>query len=750
MSSGTDSWQRWDSQDEETCQSRSGHSKTERHGRTRSRSTNNSGVGYCRRRRSPSLSVHGDYTDVSLPCRSKNSSDSTRIIKAVTNIPQWPPLGLTRESEITFQEAEDLIRAGASNFQGYCEEVPHSTYGHYHFFATVDNGSSMDTDCARFQCKTFNDMSLALTASSDTALPWLSLEQPSMASCFGTGAGTVSLNHWVGSSGSLESPIEVDTKVRPRKITLIAILGRLQVLESGLEEEDHDLLYENLYHHLIRDPEENTDPHYGLERQISDLITVLSRSDWTDFSHPKNQVVARFFMSDDQAEYHHFFLQLLLSVELHLRIHSSSHTENAKKKLLPQLPPKVAWDLAVAQRWLENMAIETTKTSSKQSVIKFNLRSKNRQIEALRDFAWTLKWPNMTEIEYILEEKDSKEMTLEDRSYDAMSWFTGVILPGITMPWLLMNSLIDCDRDTGDKLNYLTHMYPNSGFQYRANTYWSWECIVGKVLGAARGVHQIAGWIGPCFYSPDLKRIEVARIYQKRPKQKLSSKDVDTMAKRSDPTGPLDSYYPADDYELLTPDTEDVTDAIRMEKLNFAPRSANPKGKGPLTFDAAVTFAIDGRSWPLRLRYDVNFIAAHPCRSGPHVLFYDFAYRAVKVDDIVDIHNWGNASTITDSSPNNSTVSPQQDPATASQHSSLTLYTNPMEAVLVIEAFGVSDNEVFARAWCSHWGVSAITANINRTCMACAIREAYAGCLSVVILTQGGEGEEVEEVDRRF
>ena len=65
--------------------------------------------------------------------------------------------------------------------------------------------------------------------------------------------------------------------------------------------------------------------------------------------------------------------------------------------------------------------------------------------------------------------------------------------------------------------------------------------------------------------------------------------------------------------------------------------------------------------------------------------------------------------------------------------------------VLVIEALGVSDNEVFARAWCAHHGLSALVANIKETCMACAIREAYAACVSVVILTQGGRETEKDD-----
>ena len=65
--------------------------------------------------------------------------------------------------------------------------------------------------------------------------------------------------------------------------------------------------------------------------------------------------------------------------------------------------------------------------------------------------------------------------------------------------------------------------------------------------------------------------------------------------------------------------------------------------------------------------------------------------------------------------------------------------------VLVIEALGVSDNEVFARAWCADHGHSAIVANVRETCMACAIREAYAACVSVVIFTEGGKETEKDE-----
>lgn len=125
------------------------------------------------------------------------------------------------------------------------------------------------------------------------------------------------------------------------------------------------------------------------------------------------------------------------------------------------------------------------------------------------------------------------------------------------------------------------------------------------------------------------------------------------------------------------------------------------------------------------------------------MLFYDFTYEAVKIDDgLVDIHDWGRRSGRI-SRPSSSRSSPSK------KSLALTSANEPahlqVTKVLAIEALGVSDNEVFARAWCAHHGHSAIVANIKETCMACAIREAYAACVSVVIFTEGGKETEKDE-----
>lgn len=350
--------------------------------------------------------------------------------------------------------------------------------------------------------------------------------------------------------------------------------------------------------------------------------------------------------------------------------------------------------------------------------VRFHLRMKKSQVKALRKFARAMKWPNLVSVDNVLKDRDPDAKALEDRSSDTMSYFTGMILPGPTLPWLLMNSLIDCDGDVGaNALAALTHMHPHTGFQYKSTTYWSSTSIVGKVLGPT--CQEIGGWIGPARPAPDLDRIQIARIRQRQPKQHLSIGDIDSMTIRSDPLGPPSDTYPVAEYQLLLPDADDIVDTVRIEKLALKPISpsrgptptSSPQSKDrPLLFDAAIQFAIDGRSWPLRLSYDVSFISAYPCSQGTHPLFFDYIYKAARVDEILTIKDWGNLYR----NSNPSAASQGGSSPTPAGTNSVTT-ADDEEKVLVIESFGVEDNEVLARAWCSHWGLSAVIADVEKT-----------------------------------
>jgi hypothetical protein len=530
--------------------------------------------------------------------------------------------------------------------------------------------------------------------------------------------------------------------------------------------------------------------------------------EWIDFSIPKNQVVAKFWDSPDEKVKTRFFHQLLLAVELHLRIQHVEHLDDAKRTLIQTLPPKVLWDLALAQRWLENVGIEQRNISSEDCEFQFLLRSKKRQKNALKHFARLLKWPNMEELEYVLEEQDRHSTPIEEKSADTMCWFTGVILPGPTLPFVLMNSLIDCDEDTGEYLRYLTHVNASCGFQYRANTYWSYKCVLGKVLGASRGVRQVSGWIGPCQFSPDLDRAQCVLIPAAtvpKSSRHLSREDVEQMRSNTDSLGPddLDDYFVRDFDVPCLPDA-DPDDTIRMQKIAFQELPPDLKDLKPerkrkaKPHAAAVVFAVAGHNLSIRLKYDVDFVAAAPCESGPHPLFRGYRTRMVRVEDgLRDMAGWSREFTdnagrgggrseralvlsmrqSTTSSNGSGRGGPAEGAAASEYYEADWLLTNDDESVretrrrlltfpsasspysdddedhdidddnttLVVDASGVSDNEVFARAWCAHWGEHAVVANLKDCCIACAVREAKACRARVVVVTEGGT---VEEKDR--
>jgi len=331
-------------------------------------------------------------------------------------------------------------------------------------------------------------------------------------------------------------------------------------------------------------------------------------------------------------------------------------------------------------------------------------------VKALRKFARAMKWPNLAKVDEFIRSKDDEARKLENRTSDTMSYFSGVILPGQTLPFLLMNTLVDCDRDS--KLGTLTHIHPQCGFQYRSTTYWSSTCIVGKVL--APQCREIAGWIGPAISAPDLERVQIVNIRQRRPRQQVSPNEVKSMTVRSDPLGPPPptQSYPVKEYQLVLPDLEDIPNTVRIEKLALKPvlSETTPKEKSLADlrlYDACIQFAIDGSSWPLRLSFDVSYICAYPCAGGPHPLFYDYVYKAVKINEILTIQDWGALSDVTNISFGAGNSS--------EQISNTKRGENDTERVLVIEAFGVPDYEVLARAWASHWGLSAIVASLHKT-----------------------------------
>ncbi|GAP87958.2 putative tpr domain-containing protein [Rosellinia necatrix] len=661
---------------------------------------------------------------------------------------EWPPSGISAEEELTLGQAMELISRGVPMHRGHKRPITHASDHYYGLYATTAGNHGEEGDTVNQHNAMTQLMSLRVQGSGPPTYPWETLEQPSVA--FGVGArpGTITLNSWVARSSVMPPMIALrDPGTMPREVDLVQIFERLKDLEAGLEDDDPELMYQQLYKRFLRDPDKISNPHKHMEQQITDLVMCLSGLEWFDLTNPKNQVVTKFIYDTSAAnhgQYLKFFYQLLLSLELELRINSRMHTEWAKERLVGQIPPKIQWNLALARRWRENIRVEEYGATAEHVRLRYKLRK--RQTKMLKRFAQMMKWSNLPETLDVLKERDADGSMLAVSSH-AMAFFSGLVLPGPTFPFLMMNSLIDIDPDEAtNNLALLSHMNPNCGFQYHGSyTYWTSTSIVGKVL--APTCLEVAGWVGPARPTTDLGRSQMARIRSRRPRQRMTPEDVATMSERCDPLGPTAEVYPVREYDLLTPDSDNIVDTVRIEMLTLKQIGDIPE-EGSGLYDASIQFAISGVSWPLHLIHDVCFIHAWPCSDGPHPLFFDYVHTTVRADEVMGIQDWlrppppplnGSGSLkerSTMSTPVGGSGSNSQQQQLVRSKDIPPQEDDDAERVLVVEAFGVKDNEVLVRAWCAHWGLSAIVADIGKTCMACAIREAYAATLTVVILIE--------------
>lgn len=345
---------------------------------------------------------------------------------------EWPPSGVSSEEELSRGHAVELIARGAPMHKGHKRPVPHRSEHYYALYTTTTGNQGDETDAVDTHTAMVQLTTLRILGPSGPPYPWETLEQPSLAFGYGARPGTITLNHWTNLSSVTPPAIEMrDPGVAPRKVDLIQIFGRLKELERGLEDGDEELMYRNLYKRFLRDPDKIFSPHKTMDKQITDLIMVLSGSDWIDFAIPKNQVVTRFIFDtrhSNHQQYVRFFHQLLLSLELELRINSTLHDDWAKEKLMNQIPPKIQWGIALARRWRDYVRIWEFGSTADQVRLRYKLRK--RQAKMLRRFAQMMKWPNLSETLAALKES-AEEGTLADVSSATMAFFSGLILPGV-------------------------------------------------------------------------------------------------------------------------------------------------------------------------------------------------------------------------------------------------------------------------------------------------------------------------------
>ncbi|KAL8704881.1 MAG: hypothetical protein Q9201_001997 [Fulgogasparrea decipioides] len=536
-------------------------------------------------------------------------------------------------------------------------------------------------------------MSFSLNGDVENTEAWDTLEQPSMTLCFGKFPGTMTLNRYIGNLNRPAASFERTAKAMLRKIDLSQILGRLKTLQDA-----RDVPFEItgreasfLYGQLVLDPE----PDYTqglLEREIDLLSSLLSSPIWIILQ----QIAQPGRGKADETPAEFFYHQILLSAELDRRVRSYGTSGlGGSDRYMLAMPRKVAWSMVLARKFLRNVTFEKlgNPTACSGKCLLLVPRDKEPQLTEILNVGYALEWPSMDQVKARMQiESEGKAMQFQ-WSPPSSTFLAGITLPGSSVSWTILSCLLDCSPSHRKALAGLEEMRPQSGFQYLEHTYWYWESIVGKVLGAMPGLQTVAGWIGPCIYTSELEKVQYVRIYQKQTEERMKKRDRRTIAARSDPLGLPDVTYRVGDFALVLPNLNKTVESIRVEKLvskiHLDPTIHEPDDL--IEHDVALQFSLHGVSWPVRLRYDVSFIAAAACWAGPHVLYREYAYKAVSVEKLIYNFEWAGWDGVTDS--------PMDSPDEEDD-----------DTVLLVEAYGVADNAVFART-CQRHGAS--TGNLH-------------------------------------
>lgn len=548
-----------------------------------------------------------------------------------------------------------------------------------------------------------------------------------------------------------------------------------------------------------------------MDQEILALSNSLNHSFWIDFSLTSNQAnIVTHYESQDPHKALFFFQQLLLGIELYLRLQSDLGGDTRTMEILSCLPLRVAWTVALAQIWLSTVIVEHLGEDDHVSAAALPFRVRildiSRRRARLVSLAHALKWPYLHQVESALGHTgNSNLMSAHTTHPSLMSFLSGVILPGPSTSHLLIQSLISLGPTSASSI--LLPLFSSSptisGFQYSGTTYWHCTSILGKVLAASyssSGFGVVAGWVGPCAQSDDLEETQgifVVTNTEVVPGRGMKKRKVKSLLLRSDALGPRDEVYPVDDYApvVLPPPAAPPPDipssgsntAIQITKIGFRPSpkpraGADKDSSFSNQYEAAIFFRIASLTYPIRLRHNISFISSSPCTSGPHVLFHDYTYFPIHISSLVHLKRWGPFDS-SSSSPSSSSSSPSSSPSSSfssysfrssssaeqekqspagssattsfSSSSESSTRTEPSDddnlsdAVILIQiseaaaAAGGSEGDVLARAWCSFYGFSAVVATepeeeeggegLGGTCMACAIRQAYACCVNVVI-----------------
>ena len=330
------------------------------------------------------------------------------------------------------------------------------------------------------------------------------------------------------------------------------------------------------------------------------------------------------------------------------------------------------------------------------------------------------------------------------------TWLSGFVLPGDMISHVLLGTVLENTPDAMAKLGPLANLH--GGFAYKSRSWWSKECVVGRVLAPLPGTKHCLAWMG-CTILPlntnsgdrlDDTWLEVDTLEPPALQGTARIKAGQRLSIDSSPFGmggltsgtfSLPKDPPLEQAARVEVDFDDLTFTDLPSALQSNEHRASAK-RATMSFSLETDSRLSSepKIVHLPLKYNVRFISSHECRTPAgyisyqseqgkpgqpgqslrhhrrlpgHPLHRSFSYRTVSLDGLPGPHAPGTSF---------------------AQSIGLS-----HEEVAVVDARGGCEKETFARAWCAAVGYHAIVGRTGRTCVACCVREARALCVKVVI-----------------
>ncbi|KAK6226119.1 TPR domain containing protein [Colletotrichum tabaci] len=435
-----------------------------------------------------------------------------------------------------------------------------------------------------------------------------------------------------------------------------------------------------------------------VRHQISDLLAVMSVSRVPSLEETASiGLLANIEQLTHSANFGFldFLLQMLMAREVTLRMAKD------KRRWYGGVTVRIVYDLVAAELWSRGMYL-----ASKDS---FEAReaTKVQQTNGILRFAEEMQWPYLSEIRETAAKwltPEASNIIIDIRAWD---WMGGLVLPGTMFPMAMIGTLYGMSPTLRTRLPsaIVKSRHGNYGIVYPQASYWRVRSVLGKVLAplslvekddeaaaaAGRKIKCLGGWVGPC-PSPSLPESTLGLLAELkgRPPSWVAEDtgDAGDAAATVFPTTSQSHQGNTAEWALPTPppppSSETVTlQTLRLARAAVAPRPADggdARGDAaPPIYQARLDFRLarSGLMATMTLHANSVFVAALPCRGGPHRIkpgtAAAYTFRALGVEDLPCAELDGGAT-----------------------------------AVTVVNATGGPAAETFARAWCSEKGTNAV------------------------------------------